>query len=154
VMPWPKEAAAVDELCRLQRMEMVAVLNNDRDTMLLYKILWFRRYCEAVGVKEASMLKLADLMRPAATSVAPMVPAWKTFARARPLREVVKRTPSVIRFGDRQKAVWFRDLLSCGHEVNAPSDTFGAVPPKRRRCAQCASTALTAELITGARDGA
>jgi hypothetical protein len=149
MMPWPKDAAVIRDLQHLMRNEYLAVINNDRDTMVVYRVLWLRRYCEALGIREGNMLKLADLMRPPESWVAPMQPAWKTFQRARPLRTVVKRTPSVIQFGDRQKAIWFRDLLSCGHEVNIPADVFGNKPPKRRRCAQCATQTLTKELEAG-----
>lgn len=146
MMPWPSEGAAVNELSRLMRAEYLAVMNGDRDTMLVYRVLWFRRYCQAMGVKEGNMLKLADLMRPKDAALAPLVPAWKTFERARPLRTVVKRTPSVVQFGDKQRATWFREQLSCGHEVNLPADVFGNTPPKRRRCGQCATAALVKEL--------
>lgn len=142
MMPWPASTEVVEHLSSLQRSELLAIINGDRDTMIALRLAWVREYALAVplsgGAKEAGELAVESLSKYAGGEV----PGWLKWERARPLRLVVERTEYRVQIGYPPGVLWYRESLICGHQLNLPASVFGEKPPTRRRCGQCATEAL------------
>jgi hypothetical protein len=164
MMPWPRDPEIVNELERTMQRMMIAVTNGDRDQVVLNQVMWVDVYVRAVTKAtlqagyDSGMLpmirRVGDMLPPLwqelrkaaglPRSHHPEAPqfTWQEFEKARPLVAVTKREEYVVTYGDKRQAVWYRERLSCGHQLNEPKDLFGAAPPKRRRCRQCAEVKL------------
>jgi hypothetical protein len=141
-MPWPTDAAVIADLESLQRAEFQAVLKSEHDAEILYRVLWVKRYCDAVGSSVAKFLEWAPGPSQGNPRETGEVPRWKQFERARPLVKVVMREEYFVKAKWFSPATWYRERLECGHSLNVPASFYGDPPPKRRRCKQCAAERL------------
>lgn len=141
MMPWPKSVEVVQRLASIQKREMLAVVNGDRDTMITLRLLWVGEYARAVGVARGVQSTGEQAMKALAKHVPGGEAGWWKRDAKRPLRLVVQRNEYRVQIGYGPGAVWYREELSCGHKLNLPASLDGEKPPKRRRCGQCGKEA-------------
>lgn len=144
MIEWPRDSEIVTRLQDLQRQELTAVIDGDRSTMVLCRLMWVDLYRRATIREAAATTHHSELTQQCIRELTDPEPYWRKLQKARPLRMVVKREEYTIKLYPREPttALWFRETLSCNHQVNLPADLFGSKRPGRRRCMQCARVIL------------
>lgn len=140
-MPWPTSPEVVQRLTSLYKREMLAVINGDRDTMVMLRLLWVKEYAQATSLSGGAREAGALAMRSLRDYPDGKIPGWMKLELARPLRMVIERKEYAVKVGLAPTTRWVKETLVCGHQLNLPAVFGEEKPPKRRRCSQCAREA-------------